>query len=86
MSMGSAISDIVIMDVRVDTATSFDTYAASQSYFSANIVALEAAGADAMIITTLKISELIGRPISLSTDIIPNTIAGSASWRRTMNT
>jgi len=34
------------MEIRVETVTSLDTYTASQSYCSANIVALEAAGAD----------------------------------------
>ena len=48
------ISGIVNIERRVDTVTSFETYAASQSYLSANIVALDAAGADAIIsITTL---------------------------------
>ena len=40
------ISGMVIMESIVDIATSFDTYAASQSNCSANIVALDAAGGD----------------------------------------
>ena len=45
---------MVMSDAMVETATSFDTYAASQSYFSANIVELVAEGADAIISTDIK--------------------------------
>ena len=47
----------------VDTATSFETYAESQSYFSANIVADVAAGVAAIIIITRYTVSLIGSPI-----------------------
>ena len=50
---------IVASDKIVDTATTLLTYAASQSYFSANIVALVAAGADAIIRTDSTTTESI---------------------------
>ena len=47
------IRGIVIIDSIVEIMTSLLTYAASQSYFSANMVALVAAGADAIMITVV---------------------------------
>lgn len=46
-------SGIVAIESIVDIATSFDTYAASQLYFSANIVAEDAAGVAAIITITI---------------------------------
>ena len=48
----SKTSGIVAIESIVDTETSLLTYAASQSYFSANIVAELAAGAEAIITVT----------------------------------
>ena len=48
------IKGIVTIEIRVDMVTSFDTYAESQSNFSANIVAEVAAGADDIMMTTIE--------------------------------
>ena len=66
---------IVASERIVDIATSFETYAASQSYFSANMVALVAAGADAIISTDIITFISIVTKIA-TTRIIANAAAG----------
>ena len=66
-----------MIDKRVDTVTSLDTYTESQSYFSANIVAEVAAGAAARITITISTAGSTGRrsPRSFT---IPSEIRGRA--------
>ena len=75
--MGIAKNGIVTIERIVENATSLETYAASQSYFSANIVALEAAGADAKIRTTGATAPLIEIPVSIASFNTPTIARGS---------
>ena len=77
------MSGIVARESIVETATSFDTYAASQSYFSANIVALVAAGADAIISTDSRTALSKSRNIIIKR-IMAKMITGSTTWRSAM--
>ena len=78
-------SGIVAIERIVDTVTSRDTYFASQLYFSANMVALEAAGVEASSITTVTVSPPIGIPASCDSFIKPSRASGSTRWRRARN-
>ena len=66
---------IVKIESMVDIATFLLTYEALQSYFSANIVAEDAAGVDARIRITYITSFEIGSPITARSFIMKNTMA-----------
>ena len=62
----------------VDTATRRAVYCASQLYFSANMVALDAAGVEARIVTTVTVASDRGMPTRIASFIMPSTAKGSA--------
>ena len=65
----------------MDIVTSLDTYCASQSNFSANIVALDAAGVAARITTTIATTYSMLIPQSESSFMIAIMMRGSITWR-----
>ena len=79
------IKGIVAMHKMVETTTRRLTYAASQSYFSANIVALEAAGVAAIMITTSCTTVGMFNPQSTVSLTIAITTSGNRIWRKDKN-
>ena len=78
-------SGMVAIESIVDIATSLDTYAASQLYFSANIVAEDAAGVAAIMMITVLTAGWITSPQSSTSLMIATIAMGSAICLRARN-